>query len=177
MADSLLPSNTTDLEKAVSQAVGDIHQLPVPLRELWNPQTCPLELLPHLAWSLSIDEWQQSWSEETKRQVIASSINVHQHKGTRGAIRRALDALGLDIQLVEWFEMEPQGLPYTYEININIDVNGFESTDDNQIQRIINEVSNVRSHATTVNINITSVGERNHAAVQADGIFTTIYPN
>ncbi|TMP83758.1 phage tail protein I [Pseudoalteromonas phenolica] len=70
----------------------------------WDPLRCPVTLLPWLAWSLSVDDWDESWTEETKRAMIANSVKVHKHKGTVGAVKKALSALGLQIDFFEWFE-------------------------------------------------------------------------
>lgn len=78
--------------------------LPVPIDTLWNPWKCPAALLPYLAWALSVDIWDDDWSEARKRKVIAAAPMVHRLKGTRGAVRRALDAFDLESQIVEWWE-------------------------------------------------------------------------
>ncbi|WP_247319438.1 phage tail protein I, partial [Ralstonia pseudosolanacearum] len=41
---TLLPPNATPLERRAAQAGGRIERVPVPLRDLWNPATCPAEL-------------------------------------------------------------------------------------------------------------------------------------
>lgn len=91
---SLLPPATTPLERAIeqTQAVRLDHAAIVPT--LWNSATCPAALLPHLAWALSVDEWDNGWSVEKKRTVIAEARYIHQHKGTPSAVRRALASIG-----------------------------------------------------------------------------------
>lgn len=89
----LLPPNSTGLERRLAEAQQHLGDLPVEIRHLRTPATCPPALLPHLAWELSVDEWNPAWGEDVKRRVIAESIRVHRHKGTRGAVRRALEAL------------------------------------------------------------------------------------
>jgi phage tail P2-like protein len=102
MVDSLLPDNATEAELAIEQSTARIVSAGAPLRPLWNPETCPAELLPWLAWALGVDEWEASWTDERKREVIAASVDVHRHKGTVAAVRRAIAAAGLgDAQLVE----------------------------------------------------------------------------
>ena len=49
---SLLPPNASALERKLEQATLRLGTLPVPLRELWNPDTCPAHLLPWLAWTV-----------------------------------------------------------------------------------------------------------------------------
>ncbi|MEN1451482.1 phage tail protein I, partial [Pseudomonas aeruginosa] len=53
----LLPRNATELEQLAAQALADIQRVPIPLRTLWNPSTCPVPLLPYLAWAFSVDRW------------------------------------------------------------------------------------------------------------------------
>ncbi len=95
MSDSrLLPVGSSPLEVAAAKACAEITRVPVPLRTLWNPATCPVNLLPYLAWALSVDRWDERWSETTKRSVITASFYVHKHKGTISALRRVVEPLG-----------------------------------------------------------------------------------
>jgi phage tail-like protein len=89
----LLPSNSTTLERAVAASHQDLSELPIAIRHIRNPANCPASILPFLAWELSVDEWNPEWSEDIKRRVIAESIAIHRRKGTRGAVRRALEAI------------------------------------------------------------------------------------
>jgi phage tail P2-like protein len=91
---SLLPPNATAPERALEQAMARLAAVPVPLRQLWNPQTCPVSLLPWLAWALRVREWDSNWPEATQRAVIAASVPVHKRKGTLGSIKQALAAAG-----------------------------------------------------------------------------------
>lgn len=93
MSESLLPPNSSALELAVSRTGAQLSALPVPARYVRDPKLCPGGLLPYLAWELSVDEWIAEWSEEVKRRVIGESVTIHRHKGTRGAVRRALAAV------------------------------------------------------------------------------------
>lgn len=90
----LLPPTATDQERALSESVARLGAIDVPLASLWDPQTCPVALLPWLAWALSVDEWDPAWSEQVKRDVLAASIELHQLKGTVYAVRRAITSQG-----------------------------------------------------------------------------------
>lgn len=95
MSDSrLLPTGSSPLEVAAARACAEIEKTPVSIRELWNPDTCPANLLPWLAWSFSVDRWDDKWPEATKRAVIRDAYFIHCHKGTIGAIRRVVEPLG-----------------------------------------------------------------------------------
>lgn len=101
MTDTLLPPNATLAERALEGATSRISDVPVPVRESWDPDTCPEPLLPWLAWAFSVDEWDPSWSVETKREVIRVSYAQHRRKGTVGAVKRALAAAGLGEVTIE----------------------------------------------------------------------------
>jgi phage tail P2-like protein len=119
---SLLPPNSTALERGLSLATERASTLPVRIRDAWSPQACPAGMLPWLAWALSVDEWDASWSEQQKRDTIAASIQVHRVKGTLGALRRALSALGYEVII-----NENTGQAYTFRIAISA---GNRSIDD-----------------------------------------------
>lgn len=92
---TLAATNSTASEHAVMGAVEQAFaKIPVPIDTLWDADACPAALLPWLAWTLSVDEWNPDWSEEVRRAVIAASAEVHRHKGTLGAIKRALVSAG-----------------------------------------------------------------------------------
>lgn len=92
---SLLPPASTPLERALDLAVGArISALPALVTRLWNADNCPDQLLPYLAWALSVDEWNDQWGVDKKREVIKESRPIHQQKGTLAAIKRALTAIG-----------------------------------------------------------------------------------
>lgn len=98
---NLLPSSSSKLERGLA-SVPDKFNPPDLLQTLWNPDTCPVSVLPWLAWALSVDEWDHTWSVERKREVIKASRLIHQHKGTTSAIRRALAAIGQpDAEIIE----------------------------------------------------------------------------
>lgn len=74
----------------------------LPIRDLWNPATCPAAALPFLAWALSVDTWDPSWTEEQKRATIAGSIALHQRKGSVASVKNALAAAGYgDAEILE----------------------------------------------------------------------------
>lgn len=147
----LLPPNRTELETRV--AVSNPLALPVPLRTLWNPRTCPAHMLPFLAWAFSVDHWSPDWPEHVKRDVIAASFAVHRIKGTRLAVDRALEAMGVDVEITEWFETTPHLPRGTFEallyVNNNLTPNapaliGPKLYDE--LRAAIDTAKNVRSH-------------------------------
>ncbi|SFD14052.1 phage tail protein I [Pseudoalteromonas denitrificans] len=101
---SLLPPNATGLEKNLDTACTRLGQIPVEIGKQWHPDTCPEHLLPWLAWALSVDEWDEHWSEHSKRAMLKQSVSIHKHKGTVGAVKRALKTLNIEFDFLEWFE-------------------------------------------------------------------------
>lgn len=94
MLDIPLPQSSGRAEKALVEGVLAASGIPVPIRQMWDPATCPLVALPWLAWAFSVDDWDGSWSEARKREVVAASIEIHRRKGTVWSIKRQLEAMG-----------------------------------------------------------------------------------
>lgn len=114
--DSLLPPNSTQLERDLEQVIANAIDIEVHIQDLWDPYKCPFKLLPWLAWAYSVDHWEDSWPEHIKRDVVANSFEIHQHKGTPYALQRALDSLGIRTNMLEWWEANANGQPGTMKI-------------------------------------------------------------
>ena len=120
MTTSLLPPNATQLERALEQGVR-VHDLTTPADVINDPLACPAEILPWLAWELSVDTWDATWSEATKRQAVAESIELHRRKGTRWAVENVLARIDALAEVVEWHEAQPALDVHTFEIRVPID--------------------------------------------------------
>lgn len=140
MNNSLLPPNAAPLLRDIELIIKQATDLPVNIRALWDPWLCPATLLPWLAWACSVDQWLDSWPEQTKRQVIADAFAVHQHKGTPFAVQQALNSLGIKTQMREWWEHGVNGQPGTMTVlalinqNITADADGLLT--DNMLKLI-----------------------------------------
>ena len=117
MSSSLLPPNATPLERALEATfAARLDALPAEApRDAWIPARCPEALLPWLAWALSVDRWDPDWTAVIKRSAIASSWIEHARKGTVGAVKRALDAVGAVYDLTE----NPNGARFTLGIAVH----------------------------------------------------------
>ncbi len=146
----LLPVGSTVLEVAAARTASDIERVPVPLRDLWNPATCPEKLLPWLAWAFSVDRWDESWPEKVKRQVIRDAFFIHQHKGTTGAVRRVVEPFGAFLGLTEWFESG--GVPGTFRVTIGIGNKGITEDAYQELERLINDVKPCSRHLTGISL-------------------------
>ena len=99
---TLLPPNATEQEIALDLSTSRVGDVAVPIRDLWNPKTCPVNLLPWLAWAFGVDEWDAGWSEETKRATIESAVSVQRRKGSIWSIKQVIKNAGYgDSTLVE----------------------------------------------------------------------------
>jgi len=114
MNESLLPFNSTQAERNLSLVMKRSSNLPVNINHLWNPFRCPENLLPWLAWSLSVDNWNSAWPTPVKRQQIANSIEIHRRKGTVSAVKKAMAVFGVQVELSEWFETK--STPHTFSV-------------------------------------------------------------
>lgn len=117
---SLLPPNSTPLERALEQGVARLGEVPYPLDLLWDPQRCQAELLPWLAWGLSVDSWDAEWSEQAKRDAVSGSIALHRTKGTPASVKSVLARFDQLLELVEWHQAAPRAEPHTFEIRLPI---------------------------------------------------------
>lgn len=160
MRDDLLPLNATPQERAVAATASRVSDVPMLARESWDPDTCPAQLLPWLAWARSVDKWDTNWTEQQKRDAIKASVYVHRHKGTPSAMQSALDALGYDLDLVEWHQLTPKGDPYTFGMVIDVMETGVPSEAVfDQLTDVANAAKNVRSHLKFINMKGTVAGD------------------
>ncbi len=152
----LLPPSSTPLERALADTVAKVSTLPTPARDLWNPDTCPVELLPWLAWAFSLDDWDVTWTEAQQRAAVKASYSVHRYKGTIGSVKDALQALGLGVQVQEWFNQIPAGDPYTYRLLLEVNQYGVSLAQLEKIQDVVDNAKNLRSHMTTLDMTVSS---------------------
>lgn len=171
---SLLPLNSTQLERAIEAVIDETTE--VPLRTLYNPDTCPAHLLYQLAWAWSVDRWDEAWSEEVKRSVIRASFFVHAHKGTIGALRRVVEPFGYLIEVVEWFETEPKGVPGTFALKIGVSDGGISEETYQQLTWLIDDARPVSRHMTGLAISLETRGKFNIGVALYEGDQIDVYP-
>ncbi|WP_227317435.1 phage tail protein I [Cedecea davisae] len=154
---SLLPPNALQAEKALEETNNAlILAVPLNIREVKNPDTCPLHLLPWLAWEYGVDFWDPEWSEAQKRQTVKDAAYIHQHRGTAGAVRRSLSAVGYPTRVIEWFEDAPKATAYTFRVEV-YSAGAINDALYVQIRRQVNKAKNLRSLLASIDI-IAEVG-------------------
>ncbi len=150
-ATSLLPPNSTRLERAVERADAQLSGVAMVHDTLWNPWNCPAEFLPFLAWSVSVDTWDSNWPERIKRARIASSFQIQRHKGTAKSIADLIASFGGQMKIREWWQMTPQGEPHTFSLFLTISGDGGQESSAEFVHQIVDAVNRtkpVRSHFT-----------------------------
>ncbi len=173
MSDSLLPPSASDFMLCLEKSTTRPTALPVVLRHLWNPDSCPATLLPHLAWALSVDYWDKEWPEETKRQAIRNAWSLHRYKGTIHALRAAADVLGCTISVSEWWETgDTAG---TFRLTIDAPDDGLTEEKYYEMERLINTAKPVSRHLSELNILQVAEGALYTAAAACDGSIITVY--
>ena len=171
---SLLPPSASDFMRCVERGTARLSALPVSLNQLWDPDTCPVALLPYLAWALSVDRWDRDWTEETKRQVIRDAWAIHRHKGTISALRRVVEPFGYVINVTEWWETgDPRG---TFRLDIGVLDVGITEEMYTEMERLIADARPVSRHLVGLNIMQDIQGYLYTGGVMYDGDVITIYP-
>ncbi|SFA66563.1 phage tail protein I [Metapseudomonas otitidis] len=176
MSRPLVPGNSTLLERRATQALAQIEAVPIPLRTLADPDACPVELLPYLAWAFSVDRWDANWPESVKRKVIRASWYVHAHKGTIGALRRVVEPLGYLIRVIEWWQLAPNGVPGTFALDIGVLDSGITDEMYQDLNRLIDDAKPVSRHLVGLAISLETRAEIHVGAAALLGDTLTVYP-
>ena len=146
---SLLPPNATIQERAVEGSVSRSADVATPHRQLCNPDTCPENLLPWLAWGLSVDNWSPDWPVEIKRAVINGAIGNHKIKGTRKSVVDAVKDIGSELVVREWWQENPPRQPHTFRVIMTLSRPGDDSIKEalqEAVKTAIEQAKPVRSH-------------------------------
>lgn len=174
MNNRLLPAGSSPLEIAAAQACAQLGNVPVPLRQLWNTDLCPLPLLPYLAWAWSVDRWDESWPETTKRAVVKSSAYLHKRKGTIGALRRVVEPLGYLIRVTEWWKTGET--PGTFRLDVGVLETGITDEMYFELERLIFDAKPCSRHLIGLSINLDVSGAIPVSVASYDGDELTVYP-
>lgn len=148
---SLLPPNATPLERGIEGAMARFADVPVPLRRLYDPDNCPVELLPYLAWALSIDTWSSDWPEAIKRARVRGAIAIQRRKGTARSVRDVVQSFGGAVALREWWQQDPPADPHTFSLLLNVNGRTGALATAAFVDQVVEEVIRtkpVRSHFT-----------------------------
>ena len=114
------------------------------------------ELLDLLGWQFHIEGYDLAKTVEEKRRLIKNAIELHRYKGTPYAIKKVLEALGLQGEVKEWFEYN--GKPYHFKVDLGVQNREITPELRNKLLRLINEYKNERSWLEELILSYLSTG-------------------
>jgi phage tail P2-like protein len=169
----LLPPNQTRLEASLANAA-TLVSVPEVIATLWDAQRCPVALLPWLAWALSVDEWDENWSEAQQRATVMGSIALHRKKGTPWAVKQALTRAGLErVALVERIE----GAHWAeFDVDITVVDRPLVESIYSRIEALVNAYKPARSHLRRLIVSVASRGSAYFACASMAGDTVTVHP-
>ena len=153
---SLLPPNATDLERKLAEVGINAFELPS-IRIIKDIDHVPSQFLPFIAWQKSVDYWDNNWQEELKRKVIKESRDLHRLKGTPTAIKKALEPFGYEVTLIEWFNAEPNLVPGTFNLELNVIGKSLNVETYSEINRLVSESKAASRHLANLTVTINPI--------------------
>lgn len=160
--------------RSAEGATARLSAITVALRTLWTPTACPVDLLPYLAWALSVDRWDRDWPAERKVAAIQQSYWLHRRKGTRAAVRRVIEDMGFSATFAEWFDVGDR--PGTFRLEVDVNEVGLTPKTLDELNRLIGDAKPVSRHLAKMTIATSSRGVAWTGVAVFDGEIITVYP-
>lgn len=160
--------------RSTEAATAKLSGITVAIRTLWTPTACPVDLLPYLAWALSVDRWDKDWPAERKIAVIQRSYWLHRRKGTRAAVRRVIEDMGFSATFAEWFDVGDD--PGTFRLEVDVNEIGLTPKTLDELNRLIGDAKPVSRHLAQMTIAASTRGAVWLGAVILDGEDISVYP-
>ncbi|MGO2367318.1 MAG: phage tail protein I, partial [Serratia sp. (in: enterobacteria)] len=173
MNNTLLPPSAGAWMRHTETVTARLSAITVALRTLWTPTACPVELLPYLAWALSVDRWDKNWPAAKKIEAIQQSYWQHRRKGTRAAVRRAIESMGFSATFAEWFDTGDQ--PGTFRLEVDVNNVGITSKTLNELDRLVAGTKPVSRHIAGINIRVRTEAAIYNAAAATQGDIISVY--
>ncbi|HHL7221279.1 TPA: phage tail protein I, partial [Klebsiella pneumoniae] len=156
MNNTLLPPSASAWMRGAEAATAKLSGITVAIRTLWTPTACPVDLLPYLAWALSVDRWDKNWPAEKKIASIQQSYWLHRRKGTRAAVRRVIEDMGFSATFAEWFDVGDE--PGTFRLEVDVNEVGLTPKTLDELNRLIGDAKPVSRHLAQMTIATSSRG-------------------
>ncbi len=153
---SLLPPNASELERKITQVGKGAFELQS-IRVIKDIDDVPSQFLPFIAWQKSVDYWDENWQEALKRKVIKESRDLHRLKGTPTAIKKALEPFGYEVTLIEWFKAEPNLVPGTFNLELNVIGKSLNAETYSEINRLVSESKAASRHLANLTVTINPI--------------------
>ncbi|VUS90626.1 phage tail protein I [Klebsiella spallanzanii] len=174
MSNSLLPPSSGDWLRYTEAGTARLSAITVALHTLWTPIACPVDLLPYLAWALSVDRWDKNWPADRKIAAIQRSYWLHRRKGTRGAVRRVVEDMGFSATFAEWYEVGDE--PGTFRLEVDINEVGLTEKTLSELNRLISDAKPVSRHMAQFNIASKVQGDICIGAATCSGEIISVWP-
>lgn len=174
MNNTLLPPSASAWMRSAEAATARLSGITVAIRTLWTPATCPVDLLPYLAWALSVDRWDKNWPAEKKIASIQQSYWLHRRKGTRAAVRRVIEDMGFSATFAEWFDVGDD--PGTFRLEVDVNDVGLTPKTLDELNRLIGDAKPVSRHLAQLTIATSARGDTWVGAAMVEGEVITVYP-
>ncbi|ENK5206664.1 phage tail protein I [Klebsiella aerogenes] len=174
MNNTLLPPSASAWMRGAEAATAKLSGITVAIRTLWTPTACPVDLLPYLAWALSVDRWDKNWPAEKKIASIQQSYWLHRRKGTRAAVRRVIEDMGFTATFAEWFETGDE--PGTFRLEVGVNETGLTDKTLNELNRLIDDARPVSRHISMMSVSNMVTGIVHVGMVAFYGDIVTVYP-
>jgi phage tail P2-like protein len=140
---NILPQNATLFEKAFCVPFLK-SALPQTFPRLWSPEHCPEQLLPWLAWTLSVDEWDPNWPLAVRRAQIKNAPIIHRKKGTVAAVKATVAAFGGSILVREWWQNSPKTEPHTFSLTIALSEVAGQTPTPEYLAQVVSAVNSAK---------------------------------
>ncbi|WP_413503700.1 phage tail protein I [Serratia grimesii] len=174
MNNTLLPPSAGAWMRHTETVTARLSAITVALRTLWTPTACPVELLPYLAWALSVDRWDKSWPAAKKIEAIQQSYWQHRRKGTRAAVRRVIESMGFSATFAEWFDTD--GQPGTFSLDVDVNEVGITEKTLAELNRLVADAKPVSRHMSQMSITARTSGIAHIGTAHTCGDIITVYP-
>lgn len=116
-AHSVLPDNRSSLERALELSLSQqLYAIDHPYPQLLDAQNTPLSVVPYLAQERQLPVWDTTDPEQIKRNLAGNAWQVRRLSGTRAGLKMALESFEFLSEIKPWYQMTPQGTPYSLEI-------------------------------------------------------------
>ncbi|WP_301691652.1 phage tail protein I [Klebsiella pneumoniae] len=174
MNNTLLPPSASAWMRSAEAATAKLSGITVAIHTLWTPTACPVDLLPYLAWALSVDRWDKDWPAERKIAAIQRSYWLHRRKGTRAAVRRVIEDMGFSATFAEWFNVDDE--PGTFRLEVDVNEVGLTPKTLDELNRLIGDAKPVSRHLAQLTIATSAKGTAWAGLVITEGDTVTVYP-
>ena len=173
---SLLPANSSPLEKALDLGFGHLlERVMPPFPELMDPDRTPAAFLPYLAADRAVSEWSTTAPESEKRLTVKLAWPTARQAGTRQALENAAKGLQLSPEVRAWYEQKPPGAPYSFAVRAWTEL-PYSETIDARLDRRLAYAKSERD-ILSISVGLSASGRHSIGAATLCGELTTIYPN